>query len=96
LTVSSPVQAVCFDIGETLVDETWHWTAIGAATGVPPLTVFGVPASVERFRHSLGVEVELIASSASFNSKRSATTSHSNRWPLDQPRFPIRSEPGGG
>jgi hypothetical protein len=45
------------------------------------------PASVERFRHSLGVEVELIASSASFNSKRSATTSHSNRWPLDQPRF---------
>ena len=115
--------AICFDIGETLVDETRHWAAIGAESGVPLLTLFGVlggtaalcehhrrvfeildipplagpdyeqidlypdalpclhalrargfklglagnqPARTERFLRDLGVEVDLVASSATW------------------------------
>ena len=36
------VEAVVFDIGETLVDETDHWLAIAEAAGVPALTFMGV------------------------------------------------------
>jgi HAD superfamily hydrolase (TIGR01662 family) len=36
------VKAVCFDIGETLVDETRHWSVIAGESGVPELTLFGV------------------------------------------------------
>jgi phosphoglycolate phosphatase-like HAD superfamily hydrolase len=36
------VRAVCFDIGETLVDEARHWAAIRQKAGVPLLTLFGV------------------------------------------------------
>jgi hypothetical protein len=36
------VKAVCFDIGETLVDETRHWSVIAGEAGVPELTLFGV------------------------------------------------------
>jgi hypothetical protein len=35
-------RAVCFDIGETLVDETRHWSVIAAEPGIPVLTHFGV------------------------------------------------------
>lgn len=115
--------AVCFDIGETLVDETRHWSAIAAESRVPLLTLFGVlggtaarrehhgrvfeildipplagpeyeqidlypdalpclhelrargfriglagnqPARTERFLRELGVDVELVASSATW------------------------------
>ncbi len=36
------VEAVVFDVGETLVDETAHWTQVARAAGVPALTFFGV------------------------------------------------------
>lgn len=36
------VEAVVFDVGETLVDESRHWTLVAEAVGVPPLTVMGV------------------------------------------------------
>jgi FMN phosphatase YigB (HAD superfamily) len=36
------VKAVYFDVGETLLDETRHWTAIAEEVGVPPLTFFAV------------------------------------------------------
>jgi FMN phosphatase YigB (HAD superfamily) len=36
------VEAVVFDVGETLVDESPHWTAVAEAVGVPTLTLFGV------------------------------------------------------
>jgi HAD superfamily hydrolase (TIGR01662 family) len=36
------VKAVCFDIGETLVDETRHWSVIAGEASVPELTLFGV------------------------------------------------------
>jgi hypothetical protein len=36
------IRAICFDIGETLVDETRHWSAIAAESGVPTLTLLGV------------------------------------------------------
>ena len=36
------VEAVVFDIGETLVDETRHWLDIAEAANVPALTLFGV------------------------------------------------------
>jgi FMN phosphatase YigB (HAD superfamily) len=36
------VEAVVFDVGETLIDESAHWTAVAAAAGVPTLTFFGV------------------------------------------------------
>jgi HAD superfamily hydrolase (TIGR01662 family) len=117
------IKAVCFDIGETLVDETRHWSAIAAESGVPALTLLGVlggvaargehhsrvfeilgieplagpdyesidlypdalpclsvlkergyliglagnqPARTEAFLHRLGVDVDLVASSASW------------------------------
>jgi FMN phosphatase YigB (HAD superfamily) len=36
------VRAVVFDIGETLVDESAHWTLVAEAAGVPALTLMGV------------------------------------------------------
>jgi len=36
------VGAVVFDVGETLVDETRHWTLVAEAAGMPPLTLMGV------------------------------------------------------
>ena len=36
------VEAVVFDIGETLVDESDHWLRVAAAAGVPALTLMGV------------------------------------------------------
>lgn len=35
-----PIRAVCFDVGETLIDETRHWMDWAAYLGVPPLTLF--------------------------------------------------------
>lgn len=35
-----PIRAVCFDVGETLIDETRHWLEWAAFLGVPPLTLF--------------------------------------------------------
>jgi FMN phosphatase YigB (HAD superfamily) len=37
---SMPVRAVCFDVGETLIDETRHWTEWAAFLGVPAMTLF--------------------------------------------------------
>jgi HAD superfamily hydrolase (TIGR01549 family) len=36
----SQIRAVCFDVGETLIDETRHWNEWAAFLGVPPLTLF--------------------------------------------------------
>jgi FMN phosphatase YigB (HAD superfamily) len=36
------VEAVVFDVGETLVDETQHWLAVAEAAGVPAFTLIGV------------------------------------------------------
>jgi FMN phosphatase YigB (HAD superfamily) len=36
------VEAVVFDVGETLVDESAHWTLLAEAAGVPTLTLMGV------------------------------------------------------
>jgi HAD superfamily hydrolase (TIGR01549 family) len=35
-----PIRAVCFDVGETLIDETRHWTEWAAFLGVPAMTLF--------------------------------------------------------
>jgi HAD superfamily hydrolase (TIGR01549 family) len=35
-----PIRAVCFDVGETLIDETRHWLEWAEFLGVPPLTLF--------------------------------------------------------
>ena len=35
-----PVRAVCFDVGETLIDETRHWIEWAEFLGVPALTLF--------------------------------------------------------
>lgn len=35
-----PIRAVCFDVGETLIDETRHWLEWAAFLGVPPFTLF--------------------------------------------------------
>ena len=35
-----PIRAVCFDVGETLIDETRHWTEWAKFLGVPALTLF--------------------------------------------------------
>lgn len=35
-----PIRAVCFDVGETLIDETRHWIEWAAFLGVPPMTLF--------------------------------------------------------
>lgn len=34
------IRAVCFDVGETLIDETRHWLEWAHFLGVPPLTLF--------------------------------------------------------
>lgn len=34
------IRAVCFDVGETLIDETRHWIEWAEFLGVPPLTLF--------------------------------------------------------
>ena len=35
-----PIRAVCFDVGETLIDETREWNGWADFLGVPPLTLF--------------------------------------------------------
>jgi HAD superfamily hydrolase (TIGR01549 family) len=35
-----PIRAVCFDVGETLIDETRHWGEWADFLGVPRLTLF--------------------------------------------------------
>jgi HAD superfamily hydrolase (TIGR01662 family) len=35
-----PIKAVCFDVGETLIDETRHWEGWAEFLGVPRLTLF--------------------------------------------------------
>src|SRR5882757_6412382 len=35
-----PIRAVCFDVGETLIDETRHWLEWADYLGVPALTLF--------------------------------------------------------
>jgi HAD superfamily hydrolase (TIGR01549 family) len=35
-----PIRAVCFDVGETLIDETRHWTGWAEFLGVPAMTLF--------------------------------------------------------
>jgi HAD superfamily hydrolase (TIGR01549 family) len=35
-----PVRAVCFDVGETLIDETRHWIEWADFLGVPAMTLF--------------------------------------------------------
>ena len=34
------IRAVCFDVGETLIDETRHWTEWASFLGVPAMTLF--------------------------------------------------------
>jgi FMN phosphatase YigB (HAD superfamily) len=34
------IRAVCFDVGETLIDETRHWIEWAAFLGVPAMTLF--------------------------------------------------------
>jgi HAD superfamily hydrolase (TIGR01509 family) len=54
------VQAVVFDVGETLVDETRLWGTVADALGLPRLTVFGVIGGViERGGHHQEVFREL-------------------------------------
>lgn len=61
--VISEIRAVVFDVGETLIDETRHWTVLADAVGVPPLTFFAVFGSLiergedhRRIWSELGVE----------------------------------------
>jgi HAD superfamily hydrolase (TIGR01549 family) len=35
-----PIRAVCFDVGETLIDETRHWLEWATFLGVPAMTLF--------------------------------------------------------
>jgi HAD superfamily hydrolase (TIGR01549 family) len=35
-----PIRAVCFDVGETLIDETRHWLEWADFLGVPAMTLF--------------------------------------------------------
>jgi FMN phosphatase YigB (HAD superfamily) len=43
------LKAVFFDVGETLVDETRHWTAVAEEVGVPAFTFFALAgALIER------------------------------------------------
>jgi FMN phosphatase YigB (HAD superfamily) len=35
-----PIRAVCFDVGETLIDETRHWMEWADFLGVPAMTLF--------------------------------------------------------
>jgi HAD superfamily hydrolase (TIGR01549 family) len=35
-----PIRTVCFDVGETLIDETRHWLEWAAFLGVPAMTLF--------------------------------------------------------
>jgi HAD superfamily hydrolase (TIGR01549 family) len=37
---SMPIRAVCFDVGETLIDETRHWIEWADFLGVPAMTLF--------------------------------------------------------
>jgi FMN phosphatase YigB (HAD superfamily) len=48
-----PVRAVCFDVGETLIDETRHWLEWADFLGVPAFTLFtAIGVTMER-GHSL-------------------------------------------
>jgi FMN phosphatase YigB (HAD superfamily) len=48
-----PVRAVCFDVGETLIDETRHWLEWADFLGVPAMTLFtAIGVTMER-GHSL-------------------------------------------
>jgi HAD superfamily hydrolase (TIGR01549 family) len=35
-----PIRVVCFDVGETLIDETRHWIEWADSLGVPAMTLF--------------------------------------------------------
>jgi FMN phosphatase YigB (HAD superfamily) len=38
--LAMPIRAVCFDVGETLIDETRHWMEWADFLGVPAMTLF--------------------------------------------------------
>ena len=42
------LKAVFFDVGETLMDETRHWTIVAEQVGIPPLTFFAVAGALGR------------------------------------------------
>lgn len=42
----SPIEAVVFDVGETLVDETRAWTDLALRAGLTPLTLLGALGAV--------------------------------------------------
>ena len=40
--MTSPIKAVVFDLGETLVDETRMWSAVAQYAGIPEFTVYAM------------------------------------------------------
>lgn len=42
MTAPAPIRAIVFDQGETIINETRFWSTVGAFTGVPDFTLFGV------------------------------------------------------
>ena len=66
------IEAVVFDVGETLVDETRVWSLWAEHLGVPPLTLFAAlggviargiqhPGALELFRPGIDVRAEVAA-----------------------------------
>ena len=59
------VEAVVFDIGETLIDETMMWTRAAANAGVTPFTLMGVlGATIEPLGVAIGFALATAAALA--------------------------------
>lgn len=65
-----PIRAVCFDVGETLIDETRHWMEWARFLGVPPLTLFSAIGVVMERGQSLRRVFEIFRPDINFSNVR--------------------------
>ncbi len=78
-----PVQAVVFDLGETLVDESRSWAAWADWLGVRPFDLFAVLGAAIARREDHRVAFELLRPGFDFERERAAREAAGRGWGFD-------------
>ncbi|MGH8923425.1 MAG: HAD family hydrolase [Acidimicrobiia bacterium] len=72
------IEAVVFDVGETLIDETRIWVRWAARLGVPPFTILGLVGAMAAADRSHREALELVKPGFDLEEE-------SQQWAVDQP-----------
>jgi HAD superfamily hydrolase (TIGR01549 family) len=75
-----PIRAVCFDIGETLIDETRHWSEWAEFLGVPKLTLFTALGVIMERGQSLRRVFEIFRPDLDFSKARQMRAAQGYRY----------------